>query len=205
MLQRQLEQKFRHARVLASPHHQFVAALATGVLILLFFLVGVPSNLVVIISILKKRLYRLPTHILLLNLAISDLLVCLFVMPFTIIAAFAGGYIFGSSDYIRCRVCEGSVVFTALTFFSVCILSLISVDRFIFIKFSLYYEKWVTRRKIFIIITILWLLSLFVSLLPLFGFGEIEFVWGVTSHSKHQLHDIFGYLGNYSNDCDDCH
>ena len=50
---------------------------------LLFFLVGVPWNLLVIGVIVKKKLFTRPSVMLMLNLAIVNLLVCLLVMPFT--------------------------------------------------------------------------------------------------------------------------
>lgn len=148
-------------------------SLATGVVMLLFCLIGLPSNFIIIVIILKQKLYKLPTHILLLNLVISDFLLCLLYMPFTVIASFAGSYIFGSSDYTRCRLCEGGLIFTALTFFSVWTLGLISVDRFIYIKFPFSYEKTVTKVRTVITVIVAWLLSIFVALLPLTGFGHI--------------------------------
>ena len=150
-------------------------SLATGVVMLLFCLIGLPSNFIIIVSILKQKLYKLPTHILLLNLVISDFLLCFLYMPFTVIASFAGSYIFGSSDYTRCRLCEGGLIFTALTFFSVWTLGLISVDRFIYIKFPFSYEKTVTKVRTVITVIVVWLLSIFVALLPLAGFGQIIF------------------------------
>ena len=47
---------------------------------LLFFLVGVPWNLLVIGVIVKKKLFTRPSVMLMLNLAIVNLLVCLLVM-----------------------------------------------------------------------------------------------------------------------------
>ena len=94
---------------------------------LLFVLIGLPANAVIIVSTLRKSRKDI-TRILLLNLAVSDFLVCLLVMPFTVVAGFAGGFIFGNSDYIRCQVCQTGVIFMILTILSVNILGLISVD-----------------------------------------------------------------------------
>ena len=150
---------------------------ATAVIMLIFLLVGLPANTIIIISIIYQRLYKETTHILLLNLAISDLLFCLLVMPFVmiIVAGFAGGYIFGDSDYVRCQVCKSSLTFTALTLFSVYILGLMSIDRFIFIKFPLRYNRYVTVCRVIFVVIILWLLSILVAILPLFGIGDINF------------------------------
>ena len=53
-----------------------IPALVTAAITLCFMLVGLPSNLVIIVAILWKHLYRQPTYILLLNLAIVDLSSC---------------------------------------------------------------------------------------------------------------------------------
>ena len=97
---------------------------AIAVILLLFLLVGLPANVVIIVSILHQKLYKEATHILLLNLAISDLLFCVLIIPINVTAGFAGGYIFGGSDYVRCQVCKTGVIFTALSVFSVNILGL---------------------------------------------------------------------------------
>ena len=70
---------------------------------LIFLVVGIPSNILVIAAILKNKLLSHPTHLLLLNLAVSDILVCVLVMPFNIVTALAGRFIIGSSDYVRCQ------------------------------------------------------------------------------------------------------
>ncbi len=155
-------------------------ALGTAIVMLLFFVVGVPGNVLVIVSIIKEKLYKQATHTLLLNLAISDLLVCLLFMPFVIVTGFAGEFIFGSTDYVRCQFCQFEAVFTALTVFSVSMLAAITMDRFIFIKFPLRYDKVVKVRAVVIFVVIIWLVSIFESLLPIIGFGEISFSFSVT-------------------------
>lgn len=158
-----------------------IASLTTGAIILLFFVLGLPSNIVIIVSIIQQRLYRDPTHILLLNLAIADFLVCLLVYPFTIIGGFSGGYIFGNSDYIRCRVCQSGIILTTLTVSSICILGLISLDRFIFIKYAMKYNKVVTIPRTIVAVIIVWILSIILSTPPLFGFGEVRYTYSVAS------------------------
>ena len=92
-----------------------------------------------------KRLYEQPTHVLLLSLAFSNLLLCLLVMPFGIVAGFAREFVFGNNDYIRYQFCQLSGVL--LTFFvesSFHTLTLVSLDRFIYIKMAIKYYKIVT-------------------------------------------------------------
>ena len=146
----------------------------TAILILLL-LIGLPWNVLIIASIIKKRLYKQPTIILLLNLAITDLLVCLLVMPLNIVTGIAGGFIFGASDRVRCQVCQTGVIFTILILVSLFNLAIISVDRFIFIKAAMHYKKWITPIKMVIATILIWVLSILVSIPALVGFGEMRF------------------------------
>ncbi len=156
-------------------------SIGTGFVILLFFIIGLPGNFILIVSMLYNRLYKDPTHILLLNLAISDLLVCLLVMPPTIISGFAGGYVFGESDYVRCQMCKTGLISLTLNIYSLNILGLISFDRFIFIKFCLYYNKIVTLRRTVIAVSVLWFICIAESILPLFGIGEIKYTYSLST------------------------
>ena len=154
---------------------------AIAVILLLFLLVGLPANVVIIVNILHQKLYKEATHILLLNLAISDLLFCVLIIPINVTAGFAGGYIFGGSDYVRCQVCKTGVIFTALSVFSVNILGLISLDRFIFIKYPLRYNSLVTPRRLVVVVLVTWLISIFEAILPLIGFGEVKYAYSITT------------------------
>ena len=152
-------------------------ATAIGVIMSLFLLIGLPANIMIIISIIYKKLYKEPTHILLLNLAISDLLVCVLVMPFTLVAGYAGEYIFGATDHSRCQACQSGLIYIVLTVFAVKVLALISLDRFIFIKYPLRYETIVTPPRTVAVVAIAWVISLVEAIPPFFGFGEIEYAY----------------------------
>ena len=149
--------------------------LAIAVIVLVFSLIGLPGNAIIILSIIHKKLYKETTHILLLNLAISDFLLCLLVMPFIIVTGFAGGYIFGDSDYTRCQVCQSGLIVTALTIVSVYILGLLSVDRFIFIKFPLRYGRYVTVPRVIVSVLIMWVIAISVAVLPYSTLGEVGY------------------------------
>ena len=151
------------------------AALISVVITLCFFLVGLPSNLVIIVSILRQHLYGQPTYILLLNLAIADLLLCVLVMPFTIISGFAGEFMFGRNDYVRCRICQLGIFFTVLALVTIHILALLSLDRLIYIKYPLKYHEVMTTRRVTVIMICVWAWSIFISTFPLFGFGDLAY------------------------------
>lgn len=149
--------------------------IVTGTVMLLFFLLGLPCNTVIIVSITLQKLYKQPTYILLLCLAVSDLSMCLFVMPLILTSGIAGGFVLGESDYARCKVCQTGVAHVASIIFSLNILALISLDRFLFIKYPLRYAKIVTPKKVMVCIVSVWVLTGFISILPLFGIGDISF------------------------------
>ena len=159
-----------------------IATIIEAFILLLFVLIGIPCNILIVFSIIKQELYKHTTHILLLNLAISDLLTCLLVFPPVVVAGFSGGYIYGESDYVRCQVCSKTgLILTAMATFSVNILGLISLDRFIFIKFPLHYDRYVTMPRVISAAILLWLISTIEAILPLLRFGEIAYAYSVAS------------------------
>lgn len=151
------------------------AGITTGSVMLLFFLIGLPSNAMIILSILSQKLYKQPTVLLLLNLALADLMACCLVMPPTIVTGLVGEYIFGGTDQIRCNVCQTGVILMILAMVNLHILALLSLDRFVLIKFPLRYRKLVTVKKAVFAVFGVWILSILISMLPLFGFGAIYY------------------------------
>ena len=141
----------------------------------LFMLLAVPWNLLVIIAILQKKLYTQPTVMLLLNLTVTNLLFSLLVMPFNIYIGIRGEYVFGYSDQQRCAVCQTGFTLVLLPFASLHTLTLISVDRFIYLKIPMRYDTTVTKWRVLVAIAIVWVLCTVIALPPVFGFGEINF------------------------------
>ena len=75
-----------------------VTGQVTAAFLLLILVVGLPLNLLAVITIVKEKLYHQFTIALLLNLAISDICILIFVIPFQIVIGFAGEFILGTSD-----------------------------------------------------------------------------------------------------------
>lgn len=65
------------------------------------FIVGVIGNASVIITLLRNRHFLTVTNLFLLNLSISDLLLGLFCMPFTLVGAVLKDFIFGE---VMCKL-----------------------------------------------------------------------------------------------------
>ena len=158
-----------------------ITSIVMATILLLFLIIGLPSNVILIISIICKHLKQ-PTHILLLNLAISDVLVCIIFIPFGIVSGYAGGFVLGSNDRLRCQVCQfNGLIFSAATIASLNTLGLISIDRFVYFKYPLSYHRYVTATKTVFVILLVWLFSAVQSILPLFGFGAIRYSYSTCS------------------------
>ena len=149
--------------------------LSIGVVLSIFLLIGIPWNSVVIIVILKNRLFVQPAIVLLLNLAVTDLLLCVLVMPFNIVSAFSGEFIFGSSDYVRCQVCQTGLIFSILLLMSVYNVTLLSLDRFLFVRVPLQYKEVITIKRVVFVLGTCWSVFTLVSLLPLLGIGSVSY------------------------------
>ena len=63
----------------------------------LIFIVGISGNIGVLVAIFRKKVMRNMTNILIANMAIFDILVCLFDIPFTQAVVFINSWIFGEA------------------------------------------------------------------------------------------------------------
>ncbi len=149
---------------------------AVAVCQVLIVAIGIPWNAIVLASIVFHRRYKDPTYILLMNLVVTDLLVCMCVLPFNIQSAFAREFTLGSSDKTRCQVCQTIVItIVILVFTSLFTLALMSIDRLMYIKWPMYYKKYVTHKMVAVLLCIIWILCVLASIPPVFGLGEIKF------------------------------
>ncbi len=150
-----------------------ITALVVSQFIVLF--VGTIWNLIVLAIILKNKMLKDPTYLLILNLVISDLLFCGLVLPFNIQSSLNREFSLGQSDYARCRSCQTigalSVTFVSVSYYT---LSLLALDRLVYIKWPFKYSRYVSVKLVIVLILILWTLSIVVAILPVIGFGRID-------------------------------
>ena len=107
------------------------SGLVTAVFLLLFLVIGLPWNLLVIVTIVKQKLYTQPTIILLLSLVVTDLFMLVFHLPLVMVTGYSGEYVFGSSDSVRCSVCSNTGFVSVLcSVNSIFTIALMSIDRF---------------------------------------------------------------------------
>lgn len=74
---------------------------------LAIFLFAVTGNLLVILTLVQNKRMRTVTNVFLLNLAISDLLLAVFCMPFTLIPVLLRNFIFGVVICVMIRYLQG--------------------------------------------------------------------------------------------------
>ena len=158
---------------------QYWATNAPGVaaVMVFLFLSAFAWNAFILYSMVKSRskLLRTPTHSLILSLAVNDLLLSVLVMPVSIITTIAQDYPFGSSDHVRCKVCQQGIIISILSIASLHHIALLSLDRFLFIYLPVSYKHRVTRRRMVIVLIGVWILSILIGILPLFGFGAVGY------------------------------
>lgn len=73
----------------------------------LIFVLSLIGNLLVIITLAQNRRMRTVTNVFLLNLSISDLLLAVFCMPFTLVPQLMRNFIFGEVVCIAIRYFQG--------------------------------------------------------------------------------------------------
>ncbi|KAL8608836.1 hypothetical protein ACOMHN_059469 [Nucella lapillus] len=98
------------------------------------------------------------------SLAVADILVAVFVMTFAIIRKVRARWDFGLTFcliWISLNITSSTA--------SILSLCAICVDRYLQITRALQYNMWITKRKIGVIIGILWLLSVFIGFIPIYA------------------------------------
>lgn len=142
----------------------------------LFILFGIPWNLTVLLIIITKKIYsEEPAAVMLLNLALTDLFLCIYIIPFNLVPGITGEFKFGSSDKARCEVCQTGVIFVILLLVLLNNFAVMSVDRLIYIKWAIHYYRIMRPWKLIVFILVSWIVSTVVAIPPVFGFGELQF------------------------------
>ncbi|KAL3059055.1 D(1B) dopamine receptor [Trematomus bernacchii] len=138
-----------------------VARTVTGCLLSLLILLTLLGNIMVCSAVLRFRPLRTKvTNIFIVSLALSDLFVAILVMPWKAVAEVAGYWPFGT-------FCNVWVAFDIMcSTASILNLCIISMDRYWAISSPFHYERKMTQRVAFVMISITWTLSVLISFIP---------------------------------------
>uniref|UniRef100_A0A3P8VG37 D(1B) dopamine receptor n=1 Tax=Cynoglossus semilaevis TaxID=244447 RepID=A0A3P8VG37_CYNSE len=138
-----------------------VARTVTGCLLSLLILWTLLGNILVCSAVLRFRHLRTKvTNIFVVSLALSDLFVAVLVMPWKAVAEVAGYWPFGT--FCNIWVAFDIMCSTA----SILNLCVISVDRYWAISSPFRYERKMTQRVAFVMISVTWTLSVLISFIP---------------------------------------
>ncbi|XP_078410475.1 alpha-1A adrenergic receptor [Cetorhinus maximus] len=142
-------------------------AVAVGVVLGAFILFAIVGNIMVILSVACNRHLQTVTNYFIINLAIADLLLSTIILPFSASLEVFGYWAFGR---IFCDVWAAvDVLCCTASIMSLCV---ISIDRYIGVRYSLRYPTIMTERKAVWILIILWVSSIVISVGPLLGWKE---------------------------------
>ncbi|KAJ3601875.1 hypothetical protein NHX12_029637 [Muraenolepis orangiensis] len=131
-----------------------------GCLLALLILWTLLGNIMVCSAVLRFRHLRTKvTNIFIVSLALSDMFVAVLVMPWKAVAEVAGYWPFG--------FCNVWVAFDIMcSTASILNLCIISVDRYWAISSPFRYERKMTQRVAFVMISVTWTLSVIISFIP---------------------------------------
>lgn len=119
------------------------------------------GNLLVIISVFKFKNLHIISNSFIVSLAFADLLVAMLVMPFNASQELAGRWLFGQ---IVCDVFNANdVLFSTASLLHLCC---ISMDRYIAITDPFHYEQRMTKKKVALMLCIVWGASGLISHIP---------------------------------------
>ncbi|EDV90724.1 GH14016 [Drosophila grimshawi] len=157
-----LMDQYQHNRAIESPWYHLLIAMYS---ILIVF--GAMGNIMVVIAVLRKPLMRTARNLFILNLAISDLLLCLVTMPLTLMEILSKFWPYGSCA----SLCKMIATLQALSIFvSTISITAIAFDRYQVIVYptrdSLQFVGAVT------ILAFIWILALILAS-PLFIYKQL--------------------------------
>lgn len=149
------------------PELNVVKAVVLGLVLGFLIVFGIVGNILVILSVVCHRHLRTVTHYFIVNLAVADLLLSTTVLPFSAIFEIVDRWVFGRAF---CNVWAAvDVLCCTASIMSLCV---ISVDRYIGVSYPLRYPTIMTKRRALLAVMLLWVLSIIISIGPLFGWKE---------------------------------
>ncbi|KAI2668276.1 alpha-1D adrenergic receptor-like protein [Labeo rohita] len=141
--------------------------IGVGIFLAVFILVAIVGNILVILSVLCNKHLQTVTNFFIVNLAIADLLLSIIVLPFSASLEVLGCWVFGR---VFCNIWAAvDVLCCTASILSLCI---ISIDRYIGVKYCLKYPTIMTERKAGVILVVVWVSSMVISIGPLLGWKE---------------------------------
>uniref|UniRef100_A0A3B1K0U0 Alpha-1B adrenergic receptor n=1 Tax=Astyanax mexicanus TaxID=7994 RepID=A0A3B1K0U0_ASTMX len=132
-----------------------------------FIVFAIVGNILVILSVVCNRHLRIPTNYFIINLAMADLLLGTTVLPVSATLEILNYWVFGR---IFCDIWAAvDVLCCTASIMSLCV---ISIDRYIGVRYPLQYPSIVTEKRALLAMLGVWVLATVISIGPLLGWKE---------------------------------
>ncbi|KAG0724985.1 Octopamine receptor [Chionoecetes opilio] len=146
------------------PLWEIVLTVISLSVIIIFTIVG---NVLVILSVFTYRPLRIVQNFFIVSLAVADLTVAVFVLPFNVAYSIIGKWIFGihlCEMWLTCDIlcCTASIL-------NLCAIAL---DRYWAITDPINYAQKRTLKRVLVMIGLVWAISVIICLPPLFGWND---------------------------------
>ena len=138
-----------------------------SIFLIIFITTAVIGNLCVLIAIKTCKKLKTLSNIFVFNLAIADLSFAITGMPMILVTTLAGEWILGG---IVCDV-EG-LLNTLFTTASIWTIVMIGINRYFSVEKATNISKYYTRKRSYVLISLVWMFSFGISIPPLFGWSE---------------------------------
>lgn len=150
----------------------------------IIFVIGIFGNALVCYAVIRNRAMQTVTNLFITNLALSDILLCVFAVPFTPLYTFLGRWVFGS---LLCHImpyAQGcSVYISTLT------LTSIAIDRFFVIIYP--FKPRMKIKTCISLIIFIWVFSLSVTF-PYGYYMALQDVYCAEKWPSDQIRKAFG-------------
>ncbi|KAF6103078.1 dopamine receptor D2 [Phyllostomus discolor] len=147
------------------PHYNYYAMLLTLLIFIIVF-----GNVLVCMAVSREKALQTTTNYLIVSLAVADLLVATLVMPWVVYLEVVGEWKFSR---IHCDIFVTLDVMMCTA--SILNLCAISIDRYTAVAMPMLYNtRYSSKRRVTVMIAIVWVLSFTISCPLLFGLNNTE-------------------------------
>lgn len=164
-----------------------------------YFAIAYFWNLFILISYAVHRsLLKEPANIYLFNLALTDLLLAIFVILQCFITEARKAFLVGETDIVRCGICEflGFMIMFLMAS-TLHTLAMLSFDRFFLLIRPLSYQQFFNWKKALLVVVCIWVLSFLIAIPPFFGLGTYFFSFTISNCHPQWSGKSFRGLDNF--------